>query len=63
MHHVEADEEDLDKSTEVVDQKKAEDTPQIARGDELIPIECGDEDDDPKMPAKIFYVSTDASDM
>ncbi|VDL18403.1 unnamed protein product [Hymenolepis diminuta] len=58
-----ADEEDLDKSIGVVDQKKAEDAPQIARGDEVIPVGGDDEDDVPKVPTKIFYVSTEASDI
>lgn len=39
-----------------------EDTPQIAKGDEVIPI-GDDEDKVPKMFTKVFYVSTDASDM
>ncbi|KAM7537819.1 hypothetical protein Aperf_G00000063524 [Anoplocephala perfoliata] len=57
----------VEKRIEEVDGKSLEtiqnkDGPQLAKGDEVILI-GDDEDEVPKMPTKVFYVSTDASDL
>lgn len=60
MHEAVADVEE-DEEVEMNDDN--EDVPQIAKGDAFVPITKGSDTPSRSLPIKVFYVSTEASDL